>query len=77
MKIFDSHAHYDDDRYDGIREELMEEMEKNGVDHIVNCGSSREGMRQKDSGGGRNRPRLLLGRQPIKGTADGSFKITG
>lgn len=46
MKIFDSHAHYDDDRYDGIREELMEEMEKNGVDHIVNCGSSREGMRK-------------------------------
>lgn len=47
MKIFDSHAHYDDERYDDIRDELIKELEDNGVTHIVNCGASYKGL--KDS----------------------------
>lgn len=37
-KIFDSHAHYDDDRFDGIRDELLETIHSMGVEYIVNCG---------------------------------------
>lgn len=36
--IFDSHSHYDDSRFDGIRDELFAEMQKNGVTGIVTCG---------------------------------------
>lgn len=40
--IFDSHAHYDDKRFDGIRDELFAEMHKNGVCGIVTCGCDGE-----------------------------------
>lgn len=36
--IFDSHSHYDDSRFDGIRDELFCSMHKNGVSGIVTCG---------------------------------------
>lgn len=36
--IFDTHAHLDDARFDDIREELLENMHKNGVDSIISCG---------------------------------------
>lgn len=36
--IFDTHAHYDDERFDDIREELFREMHQNGVYGIVTCG---------------------------------------
>ena len=36
--IFDSHSHYDDSRFDGIRDELFCDMQKNGVCGIVTCG---------------------------------------
>lgn len=36
-QIFDSHAHYDDSRFDGIREELLDKMFANGVCGIVTC----------------------------------------
>lgn len=36
--IFDSHAHYDDQRFDGIRDELLTSLTDNGVEYIVNCG---------------------------------------
>lgn len=36
--IFDTHSHYDDDRFSGIRDELFAEMHKNGVCGIVTCG---------------------------------------
>lgn len=36
--IFDTHAHYDDERFDDIREELFCEMQQNGVYGIVTCG---------------------------------------
>ncbi len=36
--IFDTHAHYDDERFDCIRDELFNEMHQNGVCGIVTCG---------------------------------------
>ena len=37
-KIFDSHAHYDDERFDGIIDELLPKIHKMGVERIINCG---------------------------------------
>lgn len=46
---FESHAHYDDEKFDFDRYELIEEMHKNGVEYIVNAGadmkSSLEGIK--------------------------------
>lgn len=36
---FESHAHYDDEKFDNDRYELIKEMHENGVDYIVNAGS--------------------------------------
>lgn len=36
--IFDTHAHYDDSRFDEDRERLILSLEEKGVSHIVNCG---------------------------------------
>ena len=36
--IFDSHSHYDDSRFDDIRNELFDTMHQNGVCGIVTCG---------------------------------------
>lgn len=36
--IFDTHAHYDDERFNRIRDELFHEMHQNGVCGIVSCG---------------------------------------
>lgn len=46
MKIFDSHAHYDDDRFDGIREKILEEVTSSGVEKICNIGASLVTSRQ-------------------------------
>lgn len=35
--IFDTHSHYDDARFDGIRDELLTELHSNGVDKIITC----------------------------------------
>lgn len=40
MKIFDTHAHYDDDWFDEDRELLLHHMHENGVLQIVNIGCS-------------------------------------
>ena len=37
---FESHAHYDDKRFDEDRHELLMKMHKNGVDYIVNAGAT-------------------------------------
>lgn len=42
-KIFDSHAHYDDESFDNDREMVIEELRKDGVIGVLNCGSSFEG----------------------------------
>ena len=36
--IFDTHAHYDDSRFDEDRDELISSLSLKGVSHIVNCG---------------------------------------
>ena len=45
MKIFETHAHYDDDRFDEDRDELIQGMlyEAGSIDYIVNVGASRAG----------------------------------
>lgn len=37
--IIDTHAHYDDSRFDSFRDELFENFEKLGVSAVVNCGT--------------------------------------
>ena len=44
--IFDTHAHYDDEKFDEDRESLLASMKKNGIEYIVNVGASFEGVRQ-------------------------------
>ena len=36
--IFDTHAHYDDSRFEEDRDELLCSLKVKGVSHIVNCG---------------------------------------
>ncbi len=43
--IFDSHAHYDDEKFDEDRDELLGSMIENGVGGIVNVGASLRGVR--------------------------------
>ncbi len=42
VRIYDTHAHYDDERFDGILDELMSEMSKKGVGRIINCGCDKQ-----------------------------------
>ncbi len=36
--IFDTHAHYDDSRFDDDRSALLSSLREKGVSHIINCG---------------------------------------
>lgn len=36
---FDTHAHFDDEKFDEVRDILIEEMHSNGVDNIINIGA--------------------------------------
>ncbi|MCD8131146.1 MAG: TatD family hydrolase [Lachnospiraceae bacterium] len=38
--IFDTHAHYDDEAFDGDRDDLLRSMEENNIRRIVNVGAS-------------------------------------
>lgn len=40
--IFDTHAHYDAEQFEGDREPLLEQMHQEGVEFIVNIGASIE-----------------------------------
>ncbi|MDR2615189.1 MAG: TatD family hydrolase [Oscillospiraceae bacterium] len=44
--FFDTHAHYDDERYDGDRDALLGSMPESGVELIVNAGSGVEASRR-------------------------------
>lgn len=44
--IFDTHAHYDDEAFDIDREELLKSLPKNGIEHVVNAGSSIQSIDQ-------------------------------
>ena len=41
-KIFDSHAHYDDDRFDPDRDEVLAGLPEKGVCAVINCASDLE-----------------------------------
>lgn len=41
--IFETHAHYDDERFDHDREELFEKMHSAGIETIINVGATIEG----------------------------------
>lgn len=36
--IFDTHAHYDDSRFDEDRDELISSLSQKGVSNVINCG---------------------------------------
>ena len=38
--IFETHAHYDDRRFDDDREKLLQKMEESGIGRIINSGAS-------------------------------------
>ena len=44
--IFESHAHYDDRRFDPDRKELLLSMEEHGIETIINVGSDLEGVKK-------------------------------
>ena len=37
--IFDTHAHYDDERFDEDREELLLSLKDKGIGNVVNVGA--------------------------------------
>ncbi len=42
--IFDTHAHYDDSKFDEDRNELLEDLHQNGVTYILNASASLESL---------------------------------
>lgn len=40
--IFETHAHYDDEAFDLDREELLNKLNRNGIEYVVNVSSSKE-----------------------------------
>ena len=44
--IFETHAHYEDKAFDEDREELLSSLPKNGIEYVVNVGSSFETCRR-------------------------------
>lgn len=42
MKVFDSHAHYDDEKFNLNRDSIIQEIHKNGVEKIISAGYSLE-----------------------------------
>lgn len=45
LRIFDTHTHYDDESFNEDREVIIDELIKNNVVGILNCGASLEGAR--------------------------------
>lgn len=43
VKLFDTHAHYDDERFDGVRDDILSTLPSNGIDLVVNVGASLDG----------------------------------
>ena len=43
--IFETHAHYDDEAFDGDRDELLKKMHDHGIGKIINVGASLKGVR--------------------------------
>ena len=60
--LFDTHAHYDDDQFDGDRETLLASLPEQGVGLVVNPGctvvSSRARARMASRSSGRKSPQF-------------------
>ena len=46
MEFFDSHAHYNDEKFDSDRDEIITEIYKNGITKIVCAGYSIESSKK-------------------------------
>lgn len=46
MKLFDSHAHYDDEKFDLDRDKVIQEIHGSGVERIISAGYSLEGSKK-------------------------------
>ncbi len=46
MRLFDSHAHLDDEKFDEDRDTIIEEIHKSGVEEFVSAGYSLEGSKK-------------------------------
>lgn len=44
--IFESHAHYDDEVFDKDRDQLLSSFRENGIEYVINVGSSIENCRR-------------------------------
>ena len=44
-KIFETHAHYDDAKFDDDRDELISSLPENGIEYVVNIGTTVESSR--------------------------------
>lgn len=44
--IFDTHAHYDDEAFDGDREEILGSLKQHNIGYVVNVGASLRGARE-------------------------------
>ena len=45
MELFDSHAHLDDEKFNGDREEVIDNIRKSGVTKLISAGYSLEGSK--------------------------------
>jgi TatD DNase family protein len=45
MRIFDSHAHYDDEAFNEDRVVVLKELKENNIIGVLNCGASPDGAR--------------------------------
>ena len=46
MKLFDTHAHYENGRFDADRDAVLSSLAEKGVSHVANIGSDMETSRQ-------------------------------
>ena len=46
MRLFDTHAHYNDEKFDGDREEIINSVYEYGVESLVNAGYSLESSKK-------------------------------
>ena len=42
--IFETHAHYDDEAFDGDRDSLLPSLAEHGIEKIINVGASLQGV---------------------------------
>lgn len=48
-KIFDTHAHYDDESFNDDRESVFEQLQENGVIGVLNCASDYKSIEQTNN----------------------------